>query len=89
MRGLIDERTKAILINNPSNPCGSNFSTTHLLGILDVARTFNLPIIADEIYGGVVFGPEPFIPINSLADDVVILSVGGNFCVRSVVKHIF
>eukprot|EP00759_Apiculatamorpha_spiralis_P039013 PhF_6_TR37904/c0_g2_i5/m.56618/K00815/TAT; tyrosine aminotransferase len=29
VRSLIDGRTKAILINNPSNPCGSVFSESH------------------------------------------------------------
>ena len=31
MEGMIDSRTKAILINNPSNPCGSSYSVEHLL----------------------------------------------------------
>ncbi|RYY71800.1 aminotransferase class I/II-fold pyridoxal phosphate-dependent enzyme [archaeon] len=51
MEKLIDSHTKAILINNPSNPCGSNFSPQHLLDIAAVARKHHLPIIADEIYG--------------------------------------
>jgi tyrosine aminotransferase len=37
MESLIDSRTKAILINNPSNPCGSVFSKEHLQGILEGA----------------------------------------------------
>ena len=34
MASLIDERTKAIVVVNPSNPCGSNFSREHILDIL-------------------------------------------------------
>jgi tyrosine aminotransferase len=36
MESLIDANTKAILINNPSNPCGSVFSKDHLNKILEV-----------------------------------------------------
>lgn len=38
MDAQIDEHTKAILITNPSNPCGSNFTREHLVDIVAVAR---------------------------------------------------
>ena len=38
LESLITPRTRAILVNNPSNPCGSVFSKEHLREILDVAR---------------------------------------------------
>lgn len=76
MESLIDNKTKAILINNPSNPCGSNFSKEHLLNIIEIAKKYNLPIIADEIYGGVVFHGN-FTPIHSLTCDIPIFTVGG------------
>ncbi len=38
MESLIDENTKAILVLNPSNPCGSNYSAEHLSRVADVAR---------------------------------------------------
>lgn len=50
LEAQIDESTAAILINNPSNPCGSVFSREHLLDVLDVAAKYYVPIIADEIY---------------------------------------
>jgi len=78
MKKIIKPNTKAILINNPSNPCGSNFSLVHLEQIVLIAKEFNLPIIADEIYGGCVFEGE-FTPIYTIAQkyDVPVLSVGG------------
>lgn len=50
LESQIDESTAAIVINNPSNPCGSVFSKDHALDILDVAARYYVPIIADEIY---------------------------------------
>lgn len=50
LESQIDESTAAIVINNPSNPCGSVFSRDHILDILDIAARYYVPIIADEIY---------------------------------------
>lgn len=76
MKSLIDDRTRAILINNPSNPCGSNFSADHLRAVAALALKHGLPIIADEIYGGVVFSGV-FTPMNTVTKDVPVISVGG------------
>ena len=50
----VDDSTACIVVNNPSNPCGSVFSREHIRDILDVANRFTLPIIADEIYADFV-----------------------------------
>jgi tyrosine aminotransferase len=38
MESLVNDRTKAIVLTNPSNPCGSNYSAEHLTGVVAVAR---------------------------------------------------
>ena len=50
----IDDNTAALLLNNPSNPCGSVYSRQHLLDILALCEKYRLPIISDEIYDGMV-----------------------------------
>lgn len=77
LESLIDGSTKAILVNNPSNPCGSVYSESHLRAILDIAKRHRLPIIADEIYGNLVFQGSPFFPMASLTSDVPVLCAGG------------
>ncbi|CAG8609582.1 12555_t:CDS:10, partial [Acaulospora morrowiae] len=74
---LIDDQTACILINNPSNPCGSNFTRQHLESLLTVAETYKLVIISDEIYEDMVFGDEKFYPLASLTTTVPILKVSG------------
>lgn len=77
LESLIDLETKAIIVNNPSNPCGSVYSKEHLEKILEVADRHCIPIIADEIYDHFVFPGNKYIPMASLTTTVPILSCGG------------
>ncbi|KAH8076530.1 L-tyrosine aminotransferase [Aureococcus anophagefferens] len=52
---LIDGRTKAIVVNSPSNPCGAVHSLKALRGVVAVAAANRLPIVSDEIYKDLVF----------------------------------
>ena len=70
----IDEKTVAIIINNPSNPCGSVFSKKHCLDIIQIAEKFKLPIIADEVYGNMAFPGNEYFYLAELTDNVPILS---------------
>ncbi|KAF5288977.1 hypothetical protein FQA39_LY03856 [Lamprigera yunnana] len=73
----IDEKTAAIVINNPSNPCGSVFDEHHLRDILDIAYRHKLPIIADEIYERLVFAQTRFVSLAAVNTHVPILICGG------------
>jgi len=64
-------------VNNPSNPCGSNFTRKHLEDILDVAARNYLPIIADEIYAGMNWTEHPFTAFYDIPSKVPILTIGG------------
>ncbi|XP_062860341.1 tyrosine aminotransferase [Trichomycterus rosablanca] len=77
MESLIDERTTCMIVNNPSNPCGSVFSKDHLQNIISVASRHCIPILADEIYGDMVFSDTKFHYMAPLSSDVPILSCGG------------
>lgn len=77
LESLIDEKTGALLINNPSNPCGSVFNHKHLEELLDICERNYLPIIADEIYEHLVFPGSQFIAISSLSKNVPVLTCSG------------
>lgn len=77
LENKIDKKTSAIVIINPSNPCGSVYSKNHLKEILAVAERNFLPIIADEIYEHLVFPGHKFYPLASLSKNVPVLSCSG------------
>ena len=77
LNGLIDDDTVAIVLNNPSNPCGSVYSREHLKEILKIAETRRIPIISDEIYDHCAFPGNEFVPLASLTTSVPILACGG------------
>jgi tyrosine aminotransferase len=70
-------RPRALLINNPSNPCGSVYTEAHLRALLAIAGRWRIPVIADEIYADMVFEPGAFHPLAALTDEVPVLSAGG------------
>ncbi|CAD6190216.1 unnamed protein product [Caenorhabditis auriculariae] len=77
LESLIDETTKAIIVNNPGNPTGAVFTKEHLQEILRVAHKHRLVIIADEIYGDLVYNGAEFHPIATLSPKVPVLTCDG------------
>ena len=77
MECLINEKTRAILVNNPGNPCGNVFSRDHILDILEIAERHQLPIIADEIYEYFTFPGVEFHSVASLSKNVPVLTCSG------------
>lgn len=77
LESQIDSNTAAIIITNPSNPCGSNFSEEHLRNVLEICYRRKVPVIADEIYENVVFPGEKFVSTGSLNSGVPILICAG------------
>ncbi|MGD9569481.1 MAG: pyridoxal phosphate-dependent aminotransferase [Sedimentibacter sp.] len=65
LEDLITERTKALIINSPSNPTGNILSKETLENIRDIAVKHDLIVISDDIYTDFSFN-EPFIPIASI-----------------------
>ena len=64
----ITDRTKAIVVNTPSNPSGKVFTTQELEGIAAVARRHDLFIFTDEIYEYFVYDNLAHVSLASLPD---------------------
>ena len=68
LEGLITEKTKAILLNSPSNPTGMVMNQDILEKIAKIAIEHNLFIISDELYEDILFDGRKHLSIASLPD---------------------
>ena len=68
LRAAVTDKTAAIIVTNPSNPCGCVYSKETLLGIADIAKEFDLHVIADEIYDELVYDGE-YMSFPSISED--------------------
>lgn len=65
LESLITERTKALLINSPSNPTGNCLTVETMQKIAVIAEKYDLIVIADDIYTAFSY-QSPFVPFASL-----------------------
>ena len=56
----VTPRTKAILLNSPSNPTGAVFTEAEVRAIGDIAKRHDLWIVSDEVYASQVHGTHHF-----------------------------
>jgi aspartate aminotransferase len=66
----ITKKTKAMIVNSPSNPTGAIFSEKTLQKIADIALKNNIIIISDEIYEKLIYNGKKHISIASLSKEV-------------------
>jgi len=66
LKRAITPKTKALMLNTPSNPTGAVYSREELEGIADVVKNSGIFIIADEIYEKVIYDDERHFSIGSL-----------------------
>lgn len=65
LEAAITERTRAVILNTPSNPSGVHYSREELEGLCEVIRRHDLIALADDIYTAYVFDGE-FTPLATL-----------------------
>lgn len=68
-------RTKAVVINSPSNPTGSSYSRKELEGMAEVAVKNKVLIISDDIYEKLVYDGFEFVSIASLGKELKDLTI--------------
>jgi aspartate aminotransferase len=69
LRGAITERTKAVIINSPSNPTGMLYTKEELSELAEVCREFGILIVSDEIYEKLIYGETVHTSIAELSED--------------------
>jgi aspartate aminotransferase len=70
LKKAITPKTKALIINSPSNPTGSAYTKKELEGIAEIAISKDFFVISDEIYEKIVYDGFPFISIASLSEEM-------------------
>ena len=70
LRDAITPKTKALILNNPSNPTGMVYSREELEAIAQVCLEHDVYIIADEIYYSLLYDGVKFTSVASLGEEV-------------------
>ena len=72
---LITPRTRLLIINSPANPTGGVFTRKDVERIGELALQHNLVVLADEIYGRIVYEGEhvSLASLPGLADRTIVL----------------
>jgi aspartate aminotransferase len=72
------DKTKAIIINNPSNPTGAAYKKSELEELADFAVSKGIFMISDEIYEEIVYDGHEHTCLASLGDEVRNLTIVSN-----------
>lgn len=75
LEASITDKTKAIIINSPSNPTGMMYSENELLAIGEVCIKHNIMIVSDEIYEALVYTDDKHVSIAELSEELKELTV--------------
>lgn len=70
LKNAINDKTKAIILNSPSNPTGSVYEKEELEAIAKLAIEKDLFIVSDEIYEKLIYEGKKHISIASLSKEI-------------------
>ena len=60
------QHPKAIIVCNPSNPCGKVFTREELTIIADLAKKYDTFVITDEVYEHILYKPREHVYMSAL-----------------------
>ncbi len=75
LAAALTPRTRAIIINSPSNPTGQIYTRDELAAIAGFAVANGLYVISDEIYEKLIYGSEEHVSIAALGREIYHLTV--------------
>lgn len=80
----ITDKTKIIIINTPSNPSGKLIPDHKIKAIAELAKKYDLTVIADEVYKKLIYGNKVFksiVGIEGMRERTVLVnSLSKEFC---------
>ncbi|MGN7285858.1 pyridoxal phosphate-dependent aminotransferase [Shouchella rhizosphaerae] len=69
LQEAITEKTKAVIINSPSNPTGAVYSKAELKALADICLEKNILMISDEIYEKLIYTNSPHVSVAELGPE--------------------
>ena len=70
LRAAITPKTKALLLNSPSNPTGMMYDRAQLEEVAAICVENDLYVVADEIYDKLIFDGREFVSFPTLGEEV-------------------
>ena len=70
LESAITPKTKAVIINSPSNPTGMLYSKDELFALGEVCLKHNVLVVSDEIYEKLVYGKNEHVSIAQLSPEL-------------------
>jgi aspartate aminotransferase len=70
LKSAITERTKAVIINSPSNPTGMIYTEDELKALGEICLQHDILIVSDEIYEKLVYGNHKHVSIAQLSPEL-------------------
>ncbi|WP_426348237.1 MalY/PatB family protein [Alloiococcus sp. CFN-8] len=69
LQGLIDDKTKVLILCNPHNPVGRVWSKSELIALGELCLKHGIIVIADEIHGDLIYKNYKHIPFASISEE--------------------
>ena len=73
--GVINEKTKGLILNTPNNPTGAVYSEEEIKAIAKIAEENNIYVISDEIYEKLVYEGEKHYSIAQYSEKMKDLTI--------------
>lgn len=70
LQQVITNKTKALIINSPSNPTGMTYSRDELSALGEICLHHDILIVSDEIYEKLIYGDEQHVSIAQLSEEL-------------------
>ncbi|MCX7705795.1 MAG: pyridoxal phosphate-dependent aminotransferase [bacterium] len=74
-KSIITKRTKALILNSPSNPTGIVYTRQELEQIAEIACKHGIIVVSDEVYEKLIYDAQKHVSIASLGDEIKKLTV--------------
>ena len=70
LRARITPRTRALVLNTPSNPTGAVYSAKQIAAVAEVVLEHNLLVVSDDIYRSLCYGDAKYASIAAVSPEL-------------------